>query len=628
MRQTAFLLAIFSSIFISSLAVAQQKGLRLVPLTAPSQQARFHQMQALDTVLNLPFWDDFSQPTITNSGYPIPDTLKWLPESENTRVSTGLPLAPPSIGVASFDGSRLDGTPYSTSEDDDASDSLVSRPINLAAVAQNERNSVYFSFFWQQSGNGEFPDPGDSLRLQFLNSENVWRTVWLGDGGDSLSTDVFTQEIIQVSDPGYFHGRFRFRFQAFSRLTAAFDTWNVDYVYLNKNRSASNTAYLDRALTTLPTSPFGEYTAVPMEQFRENPAQYTGSASVDFYNLNIELQPVRFTALLRDTVTNQIITLNDSTALSPVPVGLERRTITANPLNANTLNLDAESIYLETEFRIIAGDTIFNQTIDYRANDTVRAVYALDESFAYDDGNAEFGVEINQQGGKVAYQFVAQKTGLLTHIDIHFPLLSQNQRTPIQLLVWRDISDSSGQELVLRSLNASASPDTGYNGFTSYELLVDSVPFYVNVQDTFYIGYEQQSEEFVAVGFDKNTDASSKTFYNVDGNWQQNEELHGSLMIRPRFDRDLIDFLLDIPDDPVSTPQKKLKIYPNPSEGLFWIEGEFDRITVLDLYGQRLFEQIKLSGKTALDLSGLPPGLYLVSAEHANNITTEKILIR
>ena len=87
-------------------------------------------MQSLDTVLNLPFWDDFSQPTITNSGYPIPDTLKWLPESENTRVSTGLPLAPPSIGVASFDGSRLDGTPYSTSENDDASDSLVSRPIN------------------------------------------------------------------------------------------------------------------------------------------------------------------------------------------------------------------------------------------------------------------------------------------------------------------------------------------------------------------------------------------------------------------------------------------------------------------------------------------------------------------
>nr|WKN36830.1 T9SS type A sorting domain-containing protein [Tunicatimonas sp. TK19036] len=632
MNRIALSLIFVLSYFLCQPAQAQQPGLRLVPLgSSPpttSQQARVTNAQALDTVLALPFWDDFSQPTITKVGYPIPDTLKWLPNSQNTRISTGLAVNPPSVGVASFDGTRLDGSPYSASENDDASDSLVSRPINLAAVAENERNSVYFSFFWQQSGNGEFPDSGDSLRLQFLTSQDQWRTVWLRDGGDSLSTDEFTQEIIQIFEPRYFHDQFRFRFQSFSRLTGAFDTWNVDYVYLNKNRSSANTAYLDRALTTKPTSLFGEYTAVPMEQFRADPARYLGVSSVDFYNLNIELQPVRFTALARDTVTNQTIILNDSTALSPVPVGLERRTIMANPLDVNQINLNAESLYLETEFRIIAGDTIANQTIDYRVNDTVRSVFTLDESFAYDDGEAEFGVEINQQGGKVAYQFVAPEKGLLTHIDIHFPSLNQNQRTPIQLLVWRDIEDSTGQELVLRSLNASATPDPAYNGFTSYELALDSIPFYVNVQDTFYIGYEQQSEQFVAIGFDKNTDASSHTFFNVSGGWQQNQELKGSLMIRPRFDRDLVDFLLDAPTDPVEPVKDVVKIYPNPTDGLFWVEGRFDLVTVIDLFGQILVTKQSVPGKTSLDMSSFPRGMYLVKVQKEGNITTHKILVR
>ncbi len=517
-----------------------------MPLTSNSvsTQARIQQNEALDTVLLLPFWDDFSQSTSTALGVPIPDTLKWMPSSQNTRINSGLAINPPTIGVASFDGVQLDGTPYRSGEEDDASDSLVSRPINLAAVPEGVRNSVYFSFYWQQRGNGEFPDFGDSLRLQFLTNENTWRTVWTRDGGDSLATRNFVQELFPVFSPAYFHERFQFRFQAFSRLTGAFDTWNIDYVYLNQNRSEANTAYLDRAITKPPSSLFGEYTAIPMQQFRANPDRYLGTSSVEFFNLNVALQPIRYTAIVRDTVSNLQWVLNDSTAISPVPIGLERDTIFANPLNSTQLDLSADSLYLETEFSIAAGDTVFNETIDYRVNDTTRAVFVLDDWFAYDDGEAEFGVEINQQGGKVAYQFVAPEEALLTHIDIHFPNVSRNQRTPIQLLVWRDLADSTGQEVLLRSVNASSIPDPNYNGFTSYELVTNDIPFYVTVQDTFYIGYEQQSDQFVAIGFDKNTNTGDKLFFNVNGNWVQNQELQGSLMMHPRFDRASADFIL------------------------------------------------------------------------------------
>ena len=632
------ILAFFFIVFLllsCLIAEAQQKGLRLVPLpssnpTSTQATARVERANALDTVLNLPFWDDFSQPIFTGLGFPIPDTLKWFPSSQNTRINSGLAINPPTIGVASFDGVQLNGTPYTTGEEDDASDSLVSRPINMAAVPEGARNSVFFSFYWQRRGNGEFPDPGDSLRLQFLQNDNTWRTVWIEDGGDSLTTREFAQEIFPVFNPAYFHERFQFRFQAFSRLTGAFDTWNVDYVYLNQNRSERNTAYLDRALTKPPTSLFGEYTAIPIEQFRADPNRYLGVSAIEFFNLGVELQPIRYTTTIRDTVSNTQVIVNDSTAISPVPTGLERRTITANPLDISQFDLSADSLYLETEVALAAGDTIFENIIDYRINDTARAVFALDDWFAYDDGEAEFGVEINQQGGKVAYQFDAPQEALLTHIDIHFPNLDQNQRTPIQLLVWRSLADSVGNEVLLRSVNASSIPASTYNGFTAYELAVDGTPFYVSVQDTFYIGYEQQSDQFVAVGFDKNTDTSEKMFFNVNGNWEQNPDLRGSLMIHPRFDRAQADFILSLPQIPVEPKptEPSLKIYPNPTNGLIWIEGEVNYLLVLNLYGQRLREYTNLVNKTSLDLSGLPPGIYILKANKNGVISSHKILLR
>ncbi|MGD1893854.1 MAG: T9SS type A sorting domain-containing protein [Cyclobacteriaceae bacterium] len=627
-RAVSFLLVAFT-VFSWLPVQAQQPDIRLVPLSSlpTSDQARFQRTEALDTVLNLPFWDDFSQPIITELGFPIPDTLKWLPSSLNTRINSGLPIIPPTVGVASFDGIQLDGIPYSTGEVDDASDSLVSRPINMAVVPEANRNSVYFSFYWQRQGNGEFPDAGDSLRLQFLTSENEWNTVWLRDGGDSLATEEFVQEIFPIFNTAYFHERFQFRFQAYSRLTGAYDTWNIDYVYLNQNRSESNTAYLDRALTRPPSSLFEGYTAVPIEQFRTDPDRYLGITSVEFFNLNVQLQPVRYSAIVRDAATNQEVVLNDSTAVSPVPIGLERRTISANPLDVSQLDLSADSLYLETEFSIIAGDTIFDETIDYRVNDTTRAVFVLDEWFAYDDGDAEFGVEVNQQGGKVAYQFVAPEPALLTHIDIHFPPLNQNQRVPIQLIVWRQLADTLGEEIILREVNVSTIPGATYNEFTSYELLVDNVPFYVDVQDTFYIGYEQQSDQFVAVGFDKNTDASDKTFFNIDGTWTQNPDLRGSLMIRPRFDRDQADFLTPVPTVPTEK-SNELKIYPNPTNGLVWVEGQCDQLVVLDLYGQQLLEQQNINGKSSLDLSAFPPGLYIIKTNKKGSVSSHKILLR
>ncbi|MDF9796804.1 hypothetical protein OKW21_002067 [Catalinimonas alkaloidigena] len=572
-----------------------------------------------DTLV-LPFWDDFSYANTNSTRIEryVADSSLWADGSQTVRINTGLAINPPTVGIATFDGVDQNGMPYSQVQAEEGlADSLVSLPINLAVIPTNERQSVYFSFFWQRFGRGEFPDPEDSIRLQFKNAQNQWITQWSMSGGDTVVTELFEQEMIQVINPGFYHSGFQFRFQSYSRLSGAYDTWNIDYVYLNSGRTPSNTAYLDRALASLPESPFGKYTAVPMKQFAASPESYLGNTSVEFYNLNVQLQPVRFTALLRDQMSGNIIqVLNDDNALSPIPPGLERRTITADPLDINNiLSLDQDSLFIETEFHItsgdnylieeiLPGDTVFNTQVDYRVNDTVRTTYVLDEYFAYDDGEAEFGVEINQNGGKVAYQFNAPQKDLLTHVDIYFPPLTRNQASvPFQLMVWKTLEDSIGEEVILRAQQSQSTADQ-LNEFISIEL---SSP--VVVEDTFYIGYEQQGESFIAIGFDKNTDATSKIFYNVTGAWAQDSTLNGSLMMRPRFDKNRN---VNAIDEPVVEKHADLLVFPNPTHGSFRLNKAFEEIIIYDAAG-KIVKQIKgginYSGEIVTDL---PSGIYLL----------------
>ncbi|WPP51409.1 T9SS type A sorting domain-containing protein [Catalinimonas niigatensis] len=637
-RTISLLFYILSSHFVTAQEHKHDAIINIIPIgNAVGQHftnASIQQSNA-DTLV-LPFWEDFSNAnynTTDNERF-VPSPERWAEGSQTVRVNTGLDINAPTVGIATFDGVNENGRPYSTQPTEmGLADSLVSLPIDLSVVPVNQRQSVYFSFFWQQFGLGEFPDQEDSIRLQFKNAQNVWITQWSKSGGDTLITDQFTQEMIQVVNPGFFHNGFQFRFQSYNRLSGAFDTWNIDYIFFNSQRTASNTAYLDRALASLPTSPFGEYTAVPMKQFREAPERYLGSSSVEFYNLNVQLQPVRFTALLRDQVSGNIIQiLNDDNALSPIPSGFDRRTITSNPLELAALDLDQDSLYVETEFNItsgdnylvaqvVAGDTLFYTNVDYRVNDTVRATFVLDEQFAYDDGEAEFGVEINQNGGKIAYQFVAPKKDLLTHINIYFPPLARNQSaTPFRLMVWQSLEDTLGEEVVLRAQQAQTSASDQINQFTSFEL---SSP--VVVEDTFYIGYEQQGESFIAIGFDKNTNASDKTFYNVTGEWAQDSVLRGSLMMRPGFDKSRN---VTGSDDPVIVEKEELQIFPNPSSGSFKVSQPFVELYIYDVTGKLLKHFVSDGYSQESVETNLTKGVYLVRIFAQGEYSSRKLIIQ
>ncbi|HEX9739438.1 MAG TPA: hypothetical protein VGA29_01575, partial [Ignavibacteriaceae bacterium] len=85
-------------------------------------------------------------------------------------VSAGVGLNPPTINVASFNGIRIDGAPYSfTAFENGDADTLTSHFIDLSNLNATEKNSVFLSLYHQKQGNGELPDNNDGLRIEFMN---------------------------------------------------------------------------------------------------------------------------------------------------------------------------------------------------------------------------------------------------------------------------------------------------------------------------------------------------------------------------------------------------------------------------------------------------------------------------
>ena len=85
--------------------------------------------------------------------------------------------------------------------------------------------------------------------------------------------------------------------------------------------------------------------------------------------------------------------------------------------------------------------------------------------------------------------------------------------------------------------------------------------------------------------------------------------------------------LTSIPSFMGAGPQ--IKIYPNPSSGIFNIEGEevHVTITVLDAFGQKLITFRKRLPGT-IDLTSLSKGVYFITLENEKGINFTKVVIQ
>jgi len=71
-----------------------------------------------------------------------------------------------------------------------------------------------------------------------------------------------------------------------------------------------------------------------------------------------------------------------------------------------------------------------------------------------------------------------------------------------------------------------------------------------------------------------------------------------------------------------------INIYPNPSNGHFFVEVESDfTLSVINVLGQKVFTGIVKSGKSEVEISNLPKGMYLIVLEGETEKITKQIII-
>jgi Secretion system C-terminal sorting domain len=624
-----FITFIFTA-FISINCLAQ---IEIVPIyrdPAPIKQSKNKSARTASLpAMSLPFWDDFSATNSKSEDKIYPLRTLWEKGSSTVWVNSGTGINPPSLNVATFDGYDSLGKPYSINNllAKGSADSLTSRALKLGDVTTTLRSSVYISFFYQMTGNGESPERGDILSLLFKDNTNKWKQVWQIENNGSLKEDEFVQVTLPITGAEYFHNDFQFRFQNFGRLSGPYDTWNIDYVYVNKNRSSSDKYYPDRSLTKPITSIFNQYYSIPVKHLSSSSSPFIRPFFFT-YNLKNAIQNINdfSSAEIKNYKSGAVTTLID-------PLDNEANAIILNPSSYNEIQtselidntklaLDSDSIKIKYTLRITTKDNVIidgdydpsiYSPIDFRHNDTTQSTFLLSDYYAYDDGTAEYGAKITGNGTQLAYQFdlVKADTATISAVDIYLPRFGDESSQTFQLLIMSALSNNESDYLLRQTITIQRS---ALNKFWRIQINPGIV-----VKDKFYVGWKLNSTAVIAVGLDRNTNSGDKMFVNATGTWEKNTSLKGSLMIRPVFGK--AGVISGIEDDPVVKP------YPNPTGGSFFLPATAEQIWLYDLSGKEvMFDLNDQVDKKQITITNPSVGLYLVRY-FDQKWRTEKIMV-
>lgn len=662
---------LFTLILILSLQYvsAQERlsGLVVNPQVKNSKQENLSSREVMQR-LTLPFLDDFS-----NNGSVFPSKSHWT--DNYVFINDDYPVNPPTIGVATFDAIDNFGKLYHhASSFQFSADTLSSVEIRLDSVfSPNPRkilvsDSLYFSFFYQPQGNGNAPAPHDSLVLEFLApdedivviipadtlisgsdtafiaadtiiNEN-WVRVWSSEGDildnfHNINGSWFKQVLIPIKDDTRFYKPdFRFRFRNYASLADIIlpdwqsngDVWNVDYIYLDVDRSVNDTAYPDVAFASKAPNMLSRYTSMPYDQFRKQfVTEMADSISLKITNLNNESFNAAYRYEVTDSRGSLIHVYDGGTYFIPsyATNGYVNYPDFSHPPVDFLYPINSPEPVVFTTTHILTT----NETPERRRNDTVVFNQRFSNYLSYDDGTAEAGYGVAYLGAQVAYKFQLNKNDSLFGVNMFFnQTLNQGNVQDFYLNVWSDYFGVPG-ELIYSKFGYQPVLTDSLNKFFYYEL--DSALFiepgkFPNL--TFYVGWQQSTDDNLNVGFDRNDNASQQIFYKTFGNWN-NSLMNGALMIRPIVGKEKILALDEMP------AQSLFSLYPNPTSGsLVRINTNISRVD-FDKYMLRISSSdgrtiSNTSFSTDINVSGLSNGLYFVQLINGNRIIgAEKLII-
>ena len=550
--------------------------------------------------LSLPFIDDFSY----DSNIVSSDLWQY----STVYVNRTYPINPPTIGVITFDGLDENGFARDfSSNSSEPSDTLLSKKIDLSSVS-----SAYFLFFFQAKGLGDAPEPLDKLILEFKNDSLQWETVWISE--DTILED-FTKVIKVINQNRFLFDEFQFRFVNYATVSGNFDHWHVDYIKIDELQSVADTLQLNDASFVYSSPSFlKRYQEMPWSHFLNNEADELKD-SIDILLRNNDAA---------SNIDYQFNVFNNGNQVYHYPlIGVSRNVTVLDYDQVGNFSFTDPPILLQsnifTSFEIDSASFLVENILgtnssDNKLNDTLFYVQNFHSHFAYDDGTAESAYGINVSGAQIAYEFKLNRPDTLRAIQMYFPqMLDSVNDIPFKLTVWDDLS-STGNILYQQEVFPYHTQNGNY-----YTYLIDE-PF--KLVGTFYVGWEQSTEDLLNIGLDKNNVSNSYMFYNIGSGWNQSSYF-GSWMIRPVLSMKPIVSSVDY----VSFDTK---IYPNPVDTYCFVKTLENNciIKVFSVHGVMQKQIFSKNSLTKLDLKDFSSGIYFIEILQNNKREYKKIILQ
>ncbi len=569
--------------------------------------------------------------------YIVPPSGNALWQNDNVLINDDYAWDPPSYGVATFDGLNREGRAYdnTTLNTYGVTDYLTSVPFDIGYL--QEADSVFLSFWYQPQGAGrDAPESDDSLVVEFFNPiESQWQFAW---GVRGTARAPFKQELILLSDI-YLNNNFQFRFKAKGNRSGAYDIWNIDHVYLDRGRNQNDTTSTDIGIGRTYTSMLKEYSSVPFWQYAAlTSALMKDTSSMLIVNNTTTSRTTAFRYFIEDPDGNYYpefpFPANLNTSISVPGNGFNNWVLPLldAPVNFSypATDMDTAHTYI-TSF--IAQLSNLSGGDDFPLNDTLFHEQRFDHYLAYDNGSAEAGYGVNVTDttfGKramIAQEFTTLIDDTLNAISFYFlPQGLDMAGGKFNLCVWSDLSPTG---LIYKKPAVDQVYYGAKNGFLTYLLDTSIV-----VSGTFYVGFEQQTQRSLNVGYDFKNDRKNKLFYSIDGGLSflnaSSAIQPGCAMIRPYFRVDNNQ----VSTAEISKQEINFLVYPNPTRGEVTVQiNDLDGtaaidLSVFDLQGRRVSKTLIKQSITALNLRNLENGLYFIRlTDPKGSVVTKRIIV-
>ncbi len=536
----------------------------------------------------------------------IPTETPFFRSNRTASINTGWGLNPPTIGVVSFDGADAVGYPYNFSPGDGPADTLLSCPIDLDA---EPTELVGLSFYYQPQGTAFFsPEPTDSLRLEFFAPElDQWFRVW--STNDLSDPDGFTFVYIPINSLNYLVEGFQFRFTNYAALQGAISTWNIDYVWLDRNQVNLNPTNNDVAFARQESTLLDGLTAMPLSHFATNPPAYMRQdLNVLLRNLNSGPRTLEGNTIsLKDPFGGTTTFTNPNNPQIP---GQSELTYTHGVAAMNSIVFDATLATTELIYEVLVAHGVedFAATT---SNDTMKFEQRFFTHYAYDDGHAEAAYAVASSGSEVAMRYTNFLSDSVFALQIYtMPIEEDVENAIFNIRIWEDSGNGPGA-LVSETQRMVAYGQDSYQQVPIYSF---EEPVFVP-SGSFYFGYGQgQNTQRLRIGLDLNTSGNSGNLYFRETSSWEPSQFPGSVMIRPMFTSNGYDTLIS----GLETKQSivDFKLYPNPSsEWISLAHGGTGQLAVIiyDLAGRELMHQ-RIAKAEKINISHLPEGFYLINA--------------